>query len=138
MSTQFCTFKVGSNLFGIPVLDAQEVIMPIPVTKVPLADARTRGLINLRGQIVTLLGLREIFGMKQEDSLKYMNVVVRADDALFALVVDEINDVLDVEDSNFESTPSTVSPDLRPFVSGIYKLSGELLIILDLNKLLNF
>lgn len=137
---QYCTFKVAGNTFGIPVLEVQEVIKPLVKTDVPLAKEMVRGLINLRGQIVTLIGLRELFDMPL-DVVKYedtMNIVVRADDNLIALVVDSINDVVEVEKSSFTKTPATIDPGMKPFIKGIHKLDGDLMIVLDLNKIINF
>lgn len=133
---EYCTFKVGNNFFGIPVMDVQEVIRPQYVTRVPLSDAKTVGLINLRGQIFTLLSLRQLFGYPSKDLSTTMNIVIKSDESLTALVVDEINDVIDVTKDSFESTPATLDKNLRAYVKGIHKLQGQLLIILDLNKIL--
>lgn len=134
---EYCTFKVGNNFFGIPVMDVQEVIRPQYVTRVPLSESKTVGLINLRGQIFTLLSLRQLFGFQQRDIDKTMNVVIKSEESLSALVVDEISDVLEVSRESFEKTPATLDKNLKPFVRGIHKLEGQLLIILDLEKILN-
>ena len=138
MDKQYCTFKVGGNYFGIPVLEVQEVIRPMPSTRVPLAKSQIKGLINLRGQIVTLVGLRELFEFDSVSNEKSMNVVIRSDDSLLALVVDEINDVIDVPENSFEKAPATLDKGLKQYVKGIHKLQGQLLIVLDLNKVINF
>jgi purine-binding chemotaxis protein CheW len=136
--TQYCTFKVGENLFGIPVLEVQEVIRPLAKTEIPLAEERVRGLINLRGQIVTLIGLRELFHFEKGNEENAMNIVVETNDSLFALVVDDVGDVLDVEQKSFEKTPATLDPNLKTFVKGVHKLQDELLVVLDLDKVFNF
>lgn len=133
---QYCTFKVGKNFFGIPVLDVQEVIKPLSITQVPLANSKTRGLINLRGQIVTLIGLRPMFNLEQTDDTQSMNVVVKSNDTLSALIVDQIHDVMDVDMDTFEKTPATLDPGIRPFTKGIHKLKDGLLIVLDLPSIL--
>ena len=133
--TQYCTFQVGDNFFGVPVLEVQEVIRPQAITPVPLAEKQIRGLINLRGQIVTLVNLRELFGLGTGQEETTMNVVVKSNESLYALVVDGIHDVLDVELDSFDRTPPTLDPQLRPFVKGIHKISGNLLIVLDLTKI---
>ena len=136
--SQYCTFRVGNNLFGVPVLEVQEVIFPLPKTNVPLAQEQIRGLINLRGQIVTLIGLRHLFGFETKKDDEGMNVVVKSNDSLFALVIDEIQDVIDVESESFEKTPATIDGRLRPFVKGIHKIPGKLLIVLNLEKIFDF
>lgn len=132
---QYCTFQVGTNLFGIPVTEVQEVIAPQQRTNVPLAAEQLRGLINLRGQIVTLIGLRQLFGFDSKKDEESMNVVVKSNESLFALVIDEIQDVVDVETETFEKTPATLDGRLKPFVKGIHKLPGQLLIVLNLDKI---
>lgn len=134
---QYCTFRVGNTFFGVPVLDVQEVIRPLRLTRVPLASANTKGLINLRGQIVTLISLSLLFSYGEAEEATTMNVVVRNGDSLAALVVDEIHDVMDVEMDSFEEAPETLSGALRTYTKGIHKLDGRLLIVLDLQKILD-
>jgi purine-binding chemotaxis protein CheW len=135
---QYCTFQVGNNIFGVPVLDVQEVISPQVKTRVPLAQDQIGGLINLRGQIVTLIGLRNLFGFETKSGDEGMNLVVKSNDSLFALVIDEIQDVLEVEAESFEKTPATLDQKIRPFIKGIHKLPGKLLIVLNLEKIFDF
>lgn len=138
-TTQLCGFKIGSGFYAISVLDVQEVIKPQLVTKVPASPSYIQGLINLRGQIVTAISLKSLFGLenaatKNED---YMNIIVRSGESLYSLVVDEILDVIDVDDSTFEATPDTIDEKVRVLISGVYKLDTNLLMLLDLNKTLS-
>jgi purine-binding chemotaxis protein CheW len=96
-----------------------------------------RGLINLRGQVVTAISLRSLFGLKDDHREEYMNIIVRSGESLYSLIVDEILDVIDVEDSTFEKTPETLEEKIRRFINGVYKLDHKLLILLDLEKILN-
>ena len=137
---QLCGFNIGGGYYSIPVLEVQEVVKPQKITKVPLAPSYIDGLINLRGQIVTAINLRELFGLgkKEEDSQEFMNIIVRSsDDSLYALVVDEILDVMYIDNSTYEDTPETLDKKIKKFISGVYKLDEKLLILLSLNKLLN-
>ena len=135
---QFCGFMVDGDMFAVPVLEVQEVIRSQPATHVPLSDPCIRGLINLRGQIVTLVNLRKLFGLEDyHEQHDYMNVIIKNNDSLYSIMVDEICDVIDVESSSFEPTPDTIDSRLRKFISGVHKLENRLLIILDLKKLLN-
>jgi purine-binding chemotaxis protein CheW len=137
MSTelQFCTFSVDGLFFGVEVLKVQEVIRYQQMTPVPLAPAVVNGLINLRGQIVTAIDLRKALGLtdRAPGSLP-MNVVVRTDDGVTSLLVDEIGDVLNVDQSLFERPPETLSTEARSLISGVYKLKDRLLLTLDTNK----
>lgn len=135
--TQLCGFKIGSGHYSVPVLDVQEVIKPQTVTPVPLSPNYVRGLINLRGQIVTSISLRTLFGLPESNSEDYMNIIVRSGDSLYALIVDEILDVIDVDTRTFEKTPETLDDKIRKYIGGVYKQEKRLLILLDLNKILN-
>lgn len=132
---QFCTFYIDGHYVGIDVVEVQEVIRYQEMTHVPLAASEVSGLINLRGQIVTALDLRRRFGMvdRPEGQLP-MNVVVRTTEGSVSLLVDQIGDVLDVDDRTFERPPETLDPATRKLVSGAYKLDGELLLVLETEK----
>lgn len=134
-SHQYCTFFLNGGFFGIDVLKVQEVIRYQDMTRVPLATSDVRGLINLRGQIVTALDLRRRLKMPDRfgDQLP-MNVVIQTDDGAVSLLVDEIGDVLDVAEDCFERPPETINPLIRELVRGVYKLKGRLLLILDTEK----
>lgn len=130
---QLTTFYVGKELFGIEVMRVQEVTGTPSVVPVPLAPPFVRGLINLRGQIATALGLRELFN--QEASAQEMSVVCRLDGNLVSLVVDSIGDVLELEKSGFEHTPDTIPFEIRKYIKGVYKMDGSFLSVIDLDVL---
>lgn len=134
---QFSTFFLNHRWYGIDVMSVQEITKALPVTKVPLAAEYIYGLINLRGQIVTAIGLKDLFKMdtprkKDED---VMNVVCKGDHVLLSLQVDQIGDVVEIEEQHFEATPDTVAPEISRFMRGVYKTDQELLSILDVDKI---
>lgn len=132
---QFCTFRLGDLLFGVEVLCVQEVLLKQQMTRLPLVTSVVSGLINLRGQIVTAIDLRQRLGMGPlENGRDAMNVVVRTNDMAFSLVVDEIGDVLDVDPELFEAPPETLTGEARELILGAYKLEGQLLLVLDVEK----
>jgi len=132
---QFCTFYLGDLYFGVEVEKVQEVFRYQEMTRVPLAPAVVRGLINLRGQIITAMDLRCRFAMKDRNEGKLpMNVVVRTGEGVVCLLVDEIGDVLEVSVDDFERPPDTIDAITRELVQGVYKLKGKLLLILDTEK----
>ena len=135
---QFSTFVVDRLLFGVEVEKVQEVIRYQAMTRVPLAPPVVKGLINLRGQIVTAVDLRGRLGLPPRATSDLpMNVVIRHDDGAVSLLVDEIGDVLEVEEEAFELPPGTLTGEMRELVRGVYKLKGSLLIALDTDKILN-
>lgn len=132
MATQFCTFHVGTLLFGIDVTMVQEVMRYQDMTRVPLASPVIRGLINLRGQIVTAVDMRRRLGLPpfSEGHLP-MNVIVRLEDGAVSLLVDEIGEVIDVGADAFERPPETLTGAARELIRSVCKLEGALLLVLD-------
>jgi purine-binding chemotaxis protein CheW len=127
-----CTFRLAGSLFGIEVTQVQEVLREQPMTRVPLAPPEVRGLINLRGQIVTAIDLRDRLGFPpSKPGTSPMNVVVQTEHGVASLLVDAIGDVIDVTDRELERTPETVPRQLRELVRGVYKMPGELVLLLD-------
>ncbi len=103
---QYCTFYLDDIFFGVDVAQVQEVVCFQEMTRVPLAPPVVRGLINLRGQIVTALELRRRLELPDRPAgAKPVNVVVRADDVPTSLLVDRIGDVLEVAEEAFERPP---------------------------------
>lgn len=132
VTKQLCTFKLGDQAFGVDALTVQELIRHQTMTRVPQAPESVRGLINLRGQIVTALDLRTRLGMDAlEEGRQPMNVVIRSDDGAVSLLVDQIGDVIEVNDDCFEAPPDTLSGKSREFIRGAYKLADRLLLLLD-------
>lgn len=131
-SMQLCTFTVADLLFGIEVTQVQEVIRFQHMTHIPLASRVIRGLINLRGQIVTAVDLRICLGLPPRplDELP-MNVVVRGVDGSASLLVDTIGDVIEVSTDLLEAPPPTMHAAQRDVVDAICKLPGKLLLVLD-------
>jgi purine-binding chemotaxis protein CheW len=133
--TQLCTFYADGLYFGIDVREVQEVLQYQDMVRVPLAADVVRGLINLRGQIVTAIDLRRRLDLRpREDGVDPMNVVVRSDDGAVSLLVDEIGDVVEVDDRTYESAPETLTGRARELIEGVFKLDGELLLVLDAQK----
>jgi purine-binding chemotaxis protein CheW len=132
---QFCTFLLGGHYLGVDVMAVQEVIRHQEMTRVPLAPAVVRGLINLRGQIVTAIDLRRRLELPDRaDGGQPVNVIIRTDDGAVSLLVDEIGDVLRVPDEAFERPPETLRGAARELIRGAYKLDGRLLLILDTER----
>lgn len=134
-NTQYCTFHLDNLFFGVEVHKVQEVIRYQEMTSVPLASVVVRGLINLRGQIVTAIDLRRRLELKpRPEGQLPMNVVVRTDDGPMSLLVDEIGDVLEMNADNFERPPETLKGVARELIRGAYKLKDRLLLTLDTER----
>src|ERR1700751_902088 len=132
---KFCTFYLKYQFFGLPVQQVQEVIRYQEMTRVPLVPPVIRGLINLRGQIVMAIDLRRRMGMDDRpDSQLPMNVVVRTEDGAVSFLVDEIGDVLEAEEQNFDPPPETLQGQRRDLLRGVYKLQDRLMLVLDTER----
>ena len=134
-SQQFCTFYLEKYLFGIELLKVQEVMQQLELTEVPLAPFVVRGLMNLRGQIVTAVDLRRQLELPERPADKLpMNVVVRAGEDAVSLLVDEIGDVVEVGEETFEPPPETLRGAVRSAILGVHKLDKQLMHVLDTNR----
>ena len=132
---QYCTFYLDGMFFGVEVRKVQEVIRYQEMTRVPLASHVISGLINLRGQIVTAIDLRRRLNLPDRSQGKLpMNVVVRSEEGIVSLLVDEIGDVQEVAAELFEHAPDTLYGEARSMIRGSYKLAGRLLLVLDTER----
>ena len=131
------TLTIAGHQFGIPVLQVQDVLGPQRVTRVPLAPPEVGGSLNLRGRIVTAIDVRLRLGLppRPKDS-PGMSIVVELYGELYSLMVDEVGEVLSLSPDDFERTPATLDTRWRELSSGIYRLNGALLIVLEVDRLL--
>ena len=136
MAQQFCTFHVGDLFLGIEVERVQEVIRDSDITPVPTAPPWVRGLINLRGQIVTAIDLGTRFGKTDRDNESPTVLVLDVGSTLLSFVVDRADDVVEVNDESFEPPPDTLKGEARRLIRGTYKLQKRLLLVLDVEQAL--
>ncbi|MBS0295630.1 MAG: chemotaxis protein CheW [Proteobacteria bacterium] len=131
------SIKVGKQTFGVPVLKVQDVITQTTINRVPLAPPEVAGSLNLRGRIVTAIDMRRRLKMaaRDEDD-RYMCVIVEHGGELYALLVDDVGDVLWLSSADYEGGPATLSPHWRSVCSGLYRLDHELLLVLDIAQVL--
>ncbi|OUL21434.1 chemotaxis protein CheW [Nostoc sp. 106C] len=143
---QLCTFFLNGLFFGIDVQHVQEVIRPQGVTRVPLAPPDICGLINLRGQILTVIDLQQRLEMGESamrsttkliDELEGFNIVVRSSDQVVSLLVDDVGDVLALPKNTVQPPPATLKGKMRQMLAGAYPLPEGFLLILDIEKILD-
>ena len=134
-SGQLATFRLDGDLYGIEVEHVQEVRRSQGMTRVPLAPPAVAGLINLRGQVVTAIELRERLGRQpRPEGQEAVVIVVRLHGEAVSMLVDSIADVVDVDAADFEAPPDTLEGQARDLIRGAYKLHGQLLLALDVQK----
>jgi purine-binding chemotaxis protein CheW len=135
----FVTMTIADQLFGIPVLQVRDVLGPQRITRVPLAPPEVGGSLNLRGRIVTAIDVRCRLSLPQRPAeMREMSVVVDHGGELYSLIVDSVGEVLSLPGSAFEPNPATLDPQWRDVATGIYRLDGALLVVLDVSRLLTF
>lgn len=135
---KYATFFLAGIYFGIPAISVQEVLEYLKVIRVPLAPAALPGIINLRGQILPVLDLRERLQLSTTETRSLADTrmaVVRTSDGLLTLLIDRVGEIIDVDSDLFEPPAETLKPGVRAVTSHICKLENQLLLILDLAKL---
>ena len=136
----FVTFYIADQMFGIPVLKVQDILQPQHIASIPLAPPEVKGSINLRGRIVTVIDVRVRLGLKPKatkETGKGMGVTVEHGHDLYTLLVDRIGDVMGLSSDTFERNPATLDPKWREFSMGVYRLEKNILVVLDIERLLN-
>jgi chemotaxis signal transduction protein/truncated hemoglobin YjbI len=129
------SIRVGKQSFGVPVLRVQDVIAQIAINRVPLAPPEVAGSLNLRGRIVTAIDMRQRLRMEPRGPADgFMSVIVERNGELYALLVDDVGDVLWLPQSDHEPPPVTLTSAWRGLCSGLYRLEGELLLVLDIDE----
>jgi purine-binding chemotaxis protein CheW len=133
----FVTLTVADQLCGVPVLGVRDILGEHAITRIPLAPREIAGSLNLRGRIVTAIDLRERLRLPPPpDDQPRMSVVAEQGGELYALLVDQVSEVLSLKSSEFERNPPTLPQTWAQFSTGIYRLENRLLVVLDVGKLL--
>ncbi|MDH3475263.1 MAG: chemotaxis protein CheW [Rhodospirillales bacterium] len=138
-SRDFVTFTIADQLFGIRVLQVQDVLASHRINPIPLVPDEIAGSLNLRGRIVTVINMRRRLGLAPRDEGEVdMSIVVEHGQELYSLVVDSVGEVLPLSAEAYESNPPTLEAHLRAYSAGIYRLEDQLLVVLDVDKLLDY
>ncbi|HZP79018.1 MAG TPA: chemotaxis protein CheW [Pseudolabrys sp.] len=136
--SEYVTAVIGGQLFGLPILRVQDVFAPDRVTRVPLAPAEIAGVLNLRGRIVTLIDMRCRLGLGARDEGKQsMAIGIETQGESYGLLIDEIGEVLKLDDNAREANPINLDPGLARVSAGIHRLDGQLLVIVDIDRVLD-
>ena len=134
----YSTFHVADFYFGILTMAGVEVSNQFEVTPAPLGPPEVAGFINLRGQIVTTINMHVRLGMPPRHGAQgKIALFFKEKDAIFCLLVDEANPILELNEQNFEQPPSNLPELARDIISGVYKLPNQLLLILETQKIVS-
>src|SRR6516165_1240230 len=134
---EYVTAMIGGQLFGLPISRVQDVFMPERVTRVPLASVEIAGVLNLRGRIVTVIDMRARLGLpKAADGKPPMAVGVDLRGESYGLLIDQIGEVLRLPEESREENPVNLDPRMAKLAGGVHRLSGQLMVILDVDRVL--
>jgi purine-binding chemotaxis protein CheW len=160
---QYVTMTIDGQLFGMPIMQVEDIVEPDQITMVPLAPCQIAGVMNLRGRVVTVIDLKQCLGGAKATngsaggngldheaagdeaggtdvvtvSVAHDNkfsITVEKDGGLYTLLVDKIGDVRALPDHDLETTPTNLDAQFRRVSSGVYRLKDELLVVLDVDK----
>ncbi|MCK9908672.1 chemotaxis protein CheW [Microbacteriaceae bacterium K1510] len=135
---EYVTAMIGGQLFGMPIRSVQDVFLPERITRVRLAPPEIAGVLNLRGRIVTLIDMRERLGLApRESDATPMAVGVELRGESYGLLIDSIGEVHKLDESLREPNPINLDTRLARVSSGIYRLDGQLLMLLDVDRVLD-
>jgi len=135
---EFVTFTIAGQVFGLPIARVQDVFKPLRMTHVPLAGAEIAGVLNLRGRIVTAIDMRNRLEVRRrENTAAPMAIGVEAKGESFGLLVDAVGEVLKLPDSQREANPINLDRKLAALADGVYRLDGQLLVVLDIDRVLD-
>ncbi|MFG1480373.1 chemotaxis protein CheW [Xanthobacter sp. V4C-4] len=132
---QYVTVRIGPQLFGLPIQTVHEVFAPDSITRVPLAPPAIAGVLNLRGRIVTMLNMRCLLGLPPAEG-KGMAVGIEYEGEAFGLMIDDVGEVLGLDGAKREANPANLESRWASVAAGVHRLSGGLMLILNVELVL--
>jgi purine-binding chemotaxis protein CheW len=137
-TTEYVTAMIGAQLFGLPIARVQDVFVPERLTRVPLSSPEVAGILSLRGRIVTVIDMRYRLGVPKGDGGQpALAVGIEYRGESYGLLIDDIGEVMKLRDSNLEANPVNLDARLRQLAAGVHRLDTQLLVILDIDRVLH-
>lgn len=134
---QYVTVVIADQLFGLPIEQVHDVFMPDRMTRVPLSPTEVAGVLNLRGRIVTAIDMRRRLSLPpRDDGGSSMAVGIEYKSESYGLIIDTVGEVLDLPVAEREPNPTNLDARWSAISSGVHRLEGRLLVVLDVSKLL--
>ncbi|WP_313054833.1 chemotaxis protein CheW [Pseudomonas lopnurensis] len=135
---QWVTFRLDNETYGINVMQVQEVLRYTEIAPVPGAPSYVLGIINLRGNVVTVIDTRQRFGLEPapvSDNTRI--VIIEADRQVIGIMVDSVAEVVYLRQSEIETAPNVGNDESAKFIQGVCNKNGELLILVELDKMMS-
>ena len=138
MVLQWGTFRLGDEIYGINVMQIREVLRHSEITPVPGAPGYVLGIINLRGNVVTVIDTRKRFGLAPGNIDEQARIViVEVDTQVVGMLVDSVADVTYLRQSEIETTPNIGNEETSKFIQGVCNKDDELLILIELERMID-
>ena len=135
---QWVTFRLDNETYGINVMQVQEVLRYSEIAPVPGAPSYVLGIINLRGNVVTVIDTRQRFGLDSADVTDNTRIVIiEADKQVVGIMVDSVAEVVYLRQSEIETAPNVGNDESAKFIQGVCNKNGELLILVELDKMMS-
>ena len=135
---QWVTFCLGDEKYGINVMQVQEVLRIAEIAPVPGAPSYVLGIINLRGNVVTVIDTRNRFGLQSRETDDTSRVVIiETEEHIIGILVDSVAEVVEMRSSEIETAPNVGNEENSKYIQGVTSRDNELLILVDLNKFLS-
>ena len=135
---QWVTYRLDEETYGINVMQVQEVLRYTEIAPVPGAPEYVLGIINLRGNVVTVIDTRSRFGLPTTEITDNSRIVIiESDEQVVGILVDSVAEVVYLRSSEIDSAPNVCTEESAKFIQGVSNRSGELLILVDVSKLLS-
>ncbi len=135
---QWVTFRLGDEKYGINVMQVQEVLRITEIAPVPGAPTYVLGIINLRGNVVTVIDTRNRFGLMSKETDDSSRIaIIETEDHIIGILVDSVAEVVELRASEMETAPNVGNDESSKYIQGVTSIENELLILVDLNKFLS-
>ena len=138
LMTEYVTMTIGDHTFGLPIFRVQDVFVPARVTRVPLAPPEVAGILNLRGRVVTAIDMRSRLDLgARPPGMPVMAIGIELKGEFYGLLVDSVGEVLQLRNATCEANPANLDAGLSRVAAGIYRLEGQLMVVLDVDRVLD-
>jgi purine-binding chemotaxis protein CheW len=135
--TEYVTVMIGGQLFGLPIARVQDVFVPERLTRVPLAPPEVAGILNLRGRIVTAIDMHRRLDLEgSADAKSALAIGIECRGESYGLLVDSVGEVMRLPNQACEAKPANLDPRIGRVASGVVRLDGQLMIVLDVERVL--
>lgn len=134
---RWVTYRLADEVYGINVMQVQEVLRMSEIAPVPGAPRCVLGIINLRGNVVTVVDARELFGLSRSEHTEQTRImIVEINKLIVGLLVDSVAEVVNIQNSDIDSAPNIGNEENSRYIQGVFSKNAEILILVDLNRLM--